>query len=100
MARRSVNWNEGLAKDLRNPVAAREFILAALDEGLSLQEVLAKVVRSYGLSEFSAKVKMPPSNLHRTINPAHNPTLSSMNRILKPFGLELTVTEARRKRAA
>jgi len=100
MTRRTADWSEGLAQDLRNPEIAREFILAAIADGLPLQKVLAKAVRAYGLKEFAAKAKMPASNLHRTINPAHNPTLSSLNRVLKPFGLELSVAPAKRSRAA
>jgi hypothetical protein len=35
----------GLARDLRNVEFAREFIRAAIEDGLSLRAVLAKVVR-------------------------------------------------------
>lgn len=100
MARRAVNWNEGLAQDLKDPKIAREFILAALHQGLPLQDVLAKTIRAYGIKEFAAQVKMPSSNLLRTINSKHNPTVSSIARILKPFGLELAVSEVKRRRAA
>ena len=49
MARRSVDWNEGLAKGLRAKKFAQTFILEALEEGLPLQVVLGKVIRSYGV---------------------------------------------------
>ena len=42
MARRSRDWNKGLAKDLRDPEFAREFLLAAIDEGISVQHALGK----------------------------------------------------------
>jgi hypothetical protein len=45
MARRSRDWNVGLAQDLRDQEFAREFLLAAIDEGVPLQVALAKVVR-------------------------------------------------------
>jgi hypothetical protein len=32
MARRSEDWSVGLAKDLRDPAFAREFLLAAIDD--------------------------------------------------------------------
>ncbi len=32
MAKRSRDWNEGLAHDLRKPDFAREFVLGLLDE--------------------------------------------------------------------
>jgi DNA-binding phage protein len=96
MARRTADWNEGLAQDLKKPEIAREFILAAIADGLPLQRVLAKAVRAYGLKEFAAKARMASSNVHRTINPSHNPTLSSLNRILKIFGLKLSVAPEKR----
>jgi len=34
MAKRSRDWNEGLARDLQNPTFAREFLVAAIHEGI------------------------------------------------------------------
>ena len=34
MARRSKEWNIGLAQDLRDPEFAREFLLGAIEEGI------------------------------------------------------------------
>lgn len=93
MARRSVDWNEGLAKDLKNKKFAREFILASVEDGADLQVALGKVVRAYGLKEFAAKVKIPASNVLRAINPEHNPTQDTLNKLLKPFALKLSVVE-------
>ncbi len=91
MARRSKDWNEGLAKDLQDPEFSREFLLAALDEGVPIQVALGKVVRAYGVKEFSKKTKIASSNLLRAINPRHNPTQETLNRLLKPFGLMVAV---------
>ena len=98
MARRSRDWNEGLAKDLRDSVFAREFLLAALEEGVSIQIALGKVVRAYGVKEFSRKTKIASSNLLRAINPRHNPTQDTLNRLLKPFGLMVAVMPIPRKK--
>jgi hypothetical protein len=38
----SRDWNVGLAEDLRDRSFAREFLLAAVDEGVPLQIVLGK----------------------------------------------------------
>lgn len=100
MPRRSRDWNEGLANDLKDREFAREFVLAALDERLSLQEVLKKVVLATGLKEFSKKAAMPSSNILRVLNPNHNPTVDSVNRLLKPLGLMLTLAPVNKKRAA
>jgi DNA-binding phage protein len=91
MARRSKDWNEGLAEDLRNQDFAREFLLAAIDEGVPIQVALGKVVRAMGVKEFAAKIRMASPNVLRAINPRHNPTQDTLNRLLKPFRLKLTV---------
>jgi DNA-binding phage protein len=91
MARRSRDWNIGLAHDLRNQEFARAFLLGAIDEGVPLQIALAKVVRAMGVKEFAAKVRMASPNLLRTLNPRHNPTQETLNRLLKPFRLRLSL---------
>jgi len=91
MARRSKDWNEGLAQDLRDPEFARSFLLAAVDEGISLQHALGKAVRASGIKEFAMKIGMASPNLLRAINPRHNPTQATINRLLKPFGLRLSL---------
>jgi DNA-binding phage protein len=96
MARRSRDWNEGLAEDLRDPGFAREFLLAAIDEGVPLQLALGKVIRAMGVKEFAAKVRMASSNVVRATNPRHNPTQDTLNRLLKPFRLKLSLAPLER----
>ena len=91
MARRSRDWNIGLAQDLRNQDFAREFLLAAIDESISIQHALGKVIRAMGIKEFAAKVGMASPNLLRAINPRHNPTQQTLNRLLRPFRLRLSL---------
>ena len=91
MGRRSRDWNRGLAQDLRNPEFAREFLLAAIDEGVPVQHALGKVIRAMGVKEFAAKIRMASPNLLRAINPHHNPTQATLNRLLKPFQLRLSL---------
>lgn len=98
MTRRSRDWNEGLSQDLRDLEFAREFILASLNEGLSLQAVLSKTIRAYGVKEFAKKVKIASPNLLRAIDPKHNPTQDTLNRLLKPFGLRLAVASIKDER--
>ena len=101
---KTADWNEGLAKDLRNPDFASEFILAAFEEGAHLQEILAKVIHAYGVNAFARKIHMAPPNLLRAITPKANPTQETLARILKPFDLQLSVAplapRRRPKRAA
>lgn len=91
VARRSEDWDIGLAKDLRDPAFAREFLLASIDEGVDLQLALGKVIRAMGVKEFAARVRMASPNVLRAINPRHNPTQDTLNRLLKPFRLRLSL---------
>lgn len=103
MARRSRDWNVGLAEDLRDLEFARDFLLAAIDEGVSVQRALGKVVRAMGVQEFAALVRMPGPNVLRAVNPQHNPTQDTLNRLLRPFRLRLSlapITPRRTRNAA
>lgn len=91
MARRSRDWNAGLAENLRKPEFARQFLLAAADEGVPLQVAIAKVARAMGVKEFAVRVGMASPNLLRALSVRHNPTQATLNRLLKPFRLKLTL---------
>ncbi len=99
MPRRSADWNEGLARDLQKKAFAQEFIQACLDEGLSVQEALSKVIRAYGVKEFAKKTQLASSNILRAVNPRYNPTIETLNALLEPFELQLSVTPQKRRRA-
>jgi probable addiction module antidote protein len=90
----SVDWNIGLAEDLRKPGFARGFLIACMDEeeGLPLQYALGKVIRALGVKEFAAKVGMSEASVRRAINRRHNPTLETLDRLLKPLGLRICLT--------
>ena len=103
MARRSKDWNVGLAQDLRDPDFAREFLLAAIEEGVSIQIALGKVIRAIGVKEFSARIGMARPNILRAIDARHNPTQETLNRLLKPFKLKLSlapIDQPKRRHAA
>jgi DNA-binding phage protein len=88
---RGTDWNEGLAGDLQDREFAREFLLAAVEEDVLIQAALGKVIRAYGLKEFAAEIDMPSSNLSRALRPSSNVTQQTLNRLLKPFGLRLSI---------
>jgi probable addiction module antidote protein len=103
MARRTKDWNKGLAEDLRNREFAREFLMAAIEEGIPLQHAFGKVVRATGVKEFAEQIGMESPNLLRAINPRHNPTQATIDRILTPFGLRLSlapIQKSKRRHAA
>ena len=89
MVRRSEDWNIGLAEDLQDPEFARGFLMGAMEDGVPLQVVLGKVIRLTGVKEFSEKAGIAAPNVLRAINPRHNPTQETLDRLLKPFGLRL-----------
>ena len=83
MAKRSEDWNAGLAEDLRDPAFAREFLLGAVAEGISVQVALGKVIRAMGVKEFSAKVRIASPNVLRAIHP---PTIRLRTRSIGSCG--------------
>lgn len=89
MKKISEDWNIELTKKLKNKRFAREFLLASMDEGISIQEVLKKIINAYGLSEFAKMVDMAPPNILRAVDLRHNPTKSTLDSLIKPFGLML-----------
>ena len=55
MTRRSKDWNEGLAQDLKDTEFAKQFLIATLEEEISIQVALGKIARAYGVKEFAKK---------------------------------------------
>jgi hypothetical protein len=56
-----------------------------------------------GVKESAAKIRMASPNVLRAIHPRHNPTQETLNRVLGPFRLRLTLArldEPRRSDAA
>jgi len=51
----------------------------------------ARDPRSMGVKEFAAKLRMASPNVLRAINPHHNPTQDTLNRLLRPFSLRLAL---------
>lgn len=103
MARRSRDWNDGLAEDLQDPEFARQFLTAAVEDGVPLKMALAKVIRATGVKEFAESVGMSSPNVLRAINAKHNPTQETLERLLKPFGLRIGLAKlkpSRKNRAA
>ena len=92
MARRSRDWEEGLAKDLKRTIKARkEFFLALLDEGYEWRAALDKIVKLVGVKEYCEFVgDIKPSNLLNQLNSDSNITIETLERLTKPLGIELT----------
>ena len=100
MRKLSEDWDIELAKKLKNKKFVKEFLLASMDEGIPLQEVLKKIINAYGLSEFAKMVNMAPPNVLRAVDLRHNPTQSTLNALIKPFGLMLGLQPVKKQRLA
>ncbi len=96
MARRSKEYDEEKAADLEDPGFVRESLMTAVAGGSVLQEALGELIRTMGVKEFSEKVGMPSPNVLRAIDPKHNPTLQTLERLLRPFGLRIGLAELRK----
>jgi len=100
MRKPSEDWNIQLNKKLKNKRFAREFLLASMDEGIPIQEVLKKIVNAYGLSEFAQMVEMAPPNVLRAVDLRHNPTRATLDALVQPFGLMLGLQLIKKQKSA
>ena len=91
MVKRSRNWDESLANRLKDTEYAAEFLLALIEEGENLQNALSTLIKSYGVTEYADLAGIQESNIHRAIDPEHNPTQKTLETLLKPLGLTLSV---------
>ena len=91
MVRRHRNWEESLAADLQDFEFAGLFLMALVEDGDSIQKALGTTIRSMGVKEFAKKIGMPSSNVLRAINLSHNPTLHTLERMLRPLGVQLAL---------
>lgn len=94
MPTRSSDWNEEISRDLHDVQYAQVFLLELLDEGDDLQTALGRLIRLYGVKEYARLIKMEESAVQRAINPNHNPTKSTLEKLLSPLKLSLGVRPA------
>jgi DNA-binding phage protein len=98
MVRRSKGWDEHMLEDMNDASFTRELLLAAVDNGVPLRRALGDVIRGMGVKEFASSIGMPGPNVVRAIDPAHNPTQETIERLLRPFGLRLGLTPIQRRK--
>jgi DNA-binding phage protein len=98
MVKRSKGWDEHMLEDLNDPSFTRELLLAAVDDGVPFREALGDIIRGIGVKEFASRVGMPGPHLVRAVDPAHNPTQETLERLLRPFGLRLGLTPIQRRK--
>lgn len=91
MNKKTVDWNDGLMEDLKDPEFAKGFVEACLEEGVPLQVALGKVVKAQGYFFVARKVHMAVPNVMRAVQPKANPTIATMNKLLHGVGLKFAV---------
>lgn len=94
MPTRSSDWSEEVSKELRDTDYAQSFLLGLLEEGDDLQTALGRLIRLYGVKEYAKLVQMEESAIQRAINPDHNPTKGTLEKLLAPLKLSLGVKPA------
>ena len=85
MPTRSRDWSEFVSKELRDMGFARGFLTELLNEGDDLQTALGRLVRYYGVKEYAELVKMSSPAVQRAIDPEHNPTKETLEKLLAPL---------------
>ncbi|MFN8945185.1 MAG: hypothetical protein ACK5WZ_11265 [Pseudobdellovibrionaceae bacterium] len=91
MPTRTKDWDESLSKKLKNLSYAQKFVVALIDEGDDLQVALGRFVRLYGVKEYAAILEIEESALQRAVNPEHNPTKETLEKIVAPLNLSLAL---------
>lgn len=91
MPTRSRDWNEEVSQDLKDPAFAQAFLLELLDAGDDLQTALGRLIRLHGVKEYAKLVDMDEPAIQRAINPEHNPTKQTLEKLLAPLKLSLGV---------
>ena len=98
MARKNeltVNFDEVLEEDLKDPEFAAEFLNAHLSYDDELGETLfleamAKLIEAHGQTQFSKSTKIARPTLYKAFSNGGNPTLSTLKAALDEIGVILS----------
>ena len=88
---KTIDWNERLLEDLKDPESAKLFMEACLDEGVPLQVALGKVLKAQGMAKVARKTKIALPNVVRAVRENSNPTYDTLTKLLGAVGLDLSV---------
>ncbi len=91
MPTRSRDWNEEVSQDLKDTAFAQVFLLELLEAGDDLQTALGRLIRLYGVKEYAKLADLDEPAIQRAINPDHNPTKQTLEKLLAPLKLSLGV---------
>lgn len=89
------NYRTDLLKRLRDPEYAAEYLAQALAEKDSAAFLIALkdvVEATGGVGELSGRVGLKRPSLYKILSKNGNPTLATLQEILEPLGLRVSVT--------
>ncbi len=88
------NYKDDLAKRLRDPEYAAEYlaqVLATKDSAAFLIALKDVVEAGEGMGSLAGRVKLKRPSLYKILSKNGNPTLATLQEILKPLGLRISV---------
>ena len=96
--RRHPSYDEKLARELRNPRFAADFLLSLMEgrDGLDLAEALKHTSRRMGIKEFPKRAKIHPKSVPRMLTSSSLPKIETLDQYLAPFGLKVQLTPERK----
>lgn len=101
MARRPKDWDENMFEDLSDPIFTSDLVKGLVESGMPIRAAIRDVIDGLGVKEFAELVGMSSPNVVRAVHPKSNPTLETIERLLKPLGLRIGVAyRAGSRRAA
>lgn len=90
MPKRSAEWSDGFSSKLINDESyRRELFFAMIDEGLSWRQALKQIVKTIGLKEYSKLSGFQSPNLLSQLSDDKDIRLSTLEKMIKPLGIEL-----------
>ena len=96
---RSRPYKVGLNERLKDPVYAVEYLNAARRESRGVELLaLRDVVQAHKVSRIAKDAKLNRETLYRTLSWRGNPTMATLESILKPLGVDWEYRPASRRR--
>ena len=96
MAKRTVPYEEILARDLQDPEEAAAYLNAALEDASEngadvFLLALRDVAKARGMRQLAQDTQLSRESLYRTLSRKGNPRFSTLEAVLESVGLKLAV---------
>src|SRR5690606_17432662 len=88
MSYRTRDWNEVLAKDLRDPEFVKEYVTGLLKDGWSTEDIIRRIVRAYGIKELALRVHLRPESISRVLRDPLKAKEETLKKLTRPFGVK------------